>query len=246
MKYYNQDVPRDTADHIVSLLPPSPIDNRRMGIIPPSPIPPSAIGGGSNMYATLNPWNMRRYQENQISERTKIEQTQVEINRWICRNAISVLGLNESDYDLEQMYPSYTPPFSNYDEMIQHQKETREYEKIVVASQSNQVYSNELVSMQNKLIEQEQKNLEKYAGKSKTEQYAMLQEAYVEQMEWERTRQQRDFSKKYSKSDFRRYLSSPKSYATMDDLEVQLPDGITGDYSRKRAKFLQRIANVRI
>ena len=74
----------------------------------------------------------------------------------------------------------------------------------------------------------------------------MLQEAYVEQMEWERTRQQRDFSKKYSKSDFRRYLSSPKSYATMDDLEVQLPDGITGDYSRKRAKFLQRIANVRI
>lgn len=246
MKYYKEDERSETSDYITSLLPPSPIDNRILGLNPQTPVSlPFGVGG---MYRSMNPWDMKNYQEERIKKQAQQEQTQVDFNRWMARSAMNSLGLNPDDYNLEAIYPSYTPPYSNYDEYLKQQRDARENEKVYVASQSDQIYSNEMIARQNRFVEEEEKNVKRNAGKSKKEQYQLLQDAYVEQMEWERKRQQRDFSRKYSKSDFRRYLyGSDKNYdTTIDDLEVQLPGGIAGDYARKRAKFLQRIANARI
>lgn len=247
MMYYEEE-PSSTGNRILSLMP-SSSESRGNFRPPPNPI---HSGFAIGRYASVNPWDLRRYQENTIQSDIEHHKLQVDINRAIYSSALIYTGHDPRDFDIEELIPDYVPEYNSYEDYMQKREEAIEADKVHVAINSPQVYSNEVAELQNHWLEETEKNLRRYEGMSKEDQYRELDKLTYEALEWQHQRQQRDFSNRYSKSAFRKYLNSSnsntswKTVTSMDDLEVQLPTGISSNYARLRAKFYQQLKNVGI
>lgn len=245
MVYYDETP--NTTNRILSMLPSS--QNFR------SPPPNQSYihsGFATGRFASLNPWDFRRYQEQQIQNDIQLNQTQVAINRAIYASALAYMGHSPDEYDINQLVPDYAPKYSSYDDYMKQNEQRLEEEKITAAVNSPQKYSTELMEMYNNSVEQERKNLQRYEGKTKEEIYQELDKITLESIEWQQERTRRNFGRRYSKSEFRKYLNTSDSntnwrtVGSIDDLEVQIPGGITSRYDQQRAKFFSRISEMRM
>lgn len=248
MEFYNE-TPYQ-SNRIISMLPSSQDLSRR-----PMPDPlQSAIHSGfsTGRYSNINPWDLRRYQEQQIRDSVRFNEVQTDINRWIYRSALAYTGHSEYEFDVDTLIPECQQQYSSYDDYEQQTKQRMEQNKVSVAVNSPQVYSNERVQAYNHWVENEQENAKRYEGKSKEDIYREMDQITLEAIEYQQERARRNFANRYSKADFRRYLNSStgnttwKTVSTIDDLEVQFPTGVTSDYAKHRARFFERLNNRRV
>lgn len=248
MEFYNETPCQN--NRIISMLPSSQEAGSTRRTPMPNPIT-SAIHSGFNRYSSVNPWDLRRYQEQQIQNSIRFNETQTDINRWIYRSALAYTGHNEYEFDVDVLIPECQQQYSSYDDYVQKTQERIEQNKVTVAVNSPQIYSNERIRAFNHWVENERQNTQRYKGKTKEEIYKEMDQIYLESTEYQEERNRRNFSNRYSKADFRRYLNSTQgntSWTTVnsiDDLEVQIPTGITSDYARHRARFFERLNNNR-
>ena len=248
MMYYDE-TPTPN-NRILSLMPSSFQTNFRS---PPfNPIPPHS-GFATGRFASLNPWDLKRYQEQEIQNDIRFNEVQRNFNRDLYASALAYMGHSPTEYDMNQIIPDYVPQYSSYDDYMGQREQRIQEDKVRAAVNSPQIYSSDLMEMYNHCVEQERKNLQRYEGKSKEEIYQELDKITLESLEWQQERTRRNFGNRYSKSEFRKYLNSStsntswKTITNIDDLEVQLPsNGITSEYAQKRAKFFNRLNEMRI
>ena len=234
-------------NRILSLMPSS--GNFRS---PPQNTTPIHSGFATGRFASVNPWDLRRYQDRQIQDDIQYNQTLVNFNRDLYASALAYMGHSPTEYDMNQVIPDYVPQYSSHEDYMNQREQRIQEDKIRAAVNSPQVYSREIMEMYNHYVEEERKNIQRYEGKTKEEIYRELDQITLESLEWQQERTRRNFGNRYSKSEFRKYLNSStsntswKTVSTIDDLEVQLPSGINSDYAQKRAKFFNRLSEMRI
>ena len=250
MEYYNE-TPYQ-SNRIISMLPSSQdAGNMRR---PPMPNPltrPIHSGFSTGRFSSVNPWDLRRYQEQQITDSIRFNEVQTDINRWIYRSALAYTGHSEYEFDVDTLVPGCQNQYSSYDDYVQQSQQRMEQDMVTAAVNSPQVYSNERIQAYDHWVENERENAKRYEGKSKEDIYREMDKITLEAIEYQQERSRRNFGTRYSKADFRRYLNASsgnttwKTVSTIDDLEVQFPTGVTADYASHRARFFEKLNNRR-
>ena len=225
--------------------PSSPIGNQAMASTPLPMVPVGQPQGYSTYNGYFNPWEIQRRQDEQLKNYNANINSQVDIMKRLYLGSCRNLGIGVDEQVIDEYYNQFRPSSTSTYELLKQQKELAEQQRISDAVQRANGQGSMLAEESAKLwYEQEEKNLKIYEGKSLQEQYEALTVAAFDMRMEEGKRQDRNMKNSYNNNAYRQLIGSNSQglFSTnIDDMEVTLPNNLSGGYQSRRAKFLAAV-----
>ena len=232
-------------DSVMGPLPPSLISNSMMNRRGSSNLPFSITRHATGCY---NSWEIERLKDSQIREANSVLQTQCRIQRSLYRSAMRDQGIEVSEEFLDRVVGRYTPLYTTAKEAEQIEKNYQDQQILRTVNDLPDWSRVQPALMTQHILEVEEKNLKKYEGLSKQEQYKLLQETQVKEKEDEEAAKKKNLHNYYDSSKYQSYFSDYKvseydKYApsNLDDITVELPGNITRQYDEARMRFAEAL-----
>lgn len=225
--------------------PASPIGNQAMASQPLPMIPVGQQQGYSTYNGYFNPWEIQRRQDEQLKNYNNNINTQIDIYKRLYINSCKNLGIYVDEQAVDEYYNQFRPSTTSTYDMLKKQKEIAEEQKIAEAVQNANGQGSMLANAQMKIwYDQEEKNQKIYEGKSLQEQYEALTAAAFDMRMEDAKRQNKNMKYSYNNSAYQKLIASNGQglFSTnIDDMEVTLPNNLSGSYQSRRARFLAAV-----